>query len=328
MFELRTVTLPGSTRSTTALGFGCNNLLGDKTRAQGLDLLHTAYDCGIRHFDVARYYGYGDAEGLVGEFAAGKRDQITITTKFGMQPLKSVAKHKGIVQIARRLMRSSSFIRRMVQRKVHSMVQAGQFDVPTAQGSLEMSLRMLKTDYIDLYLLHEATAADCGPELLEFLQRAQNEGKIRAFGIGSAYSKVADVLKEKPAFTSIVQFESSITAPNLEAIRAMRTGTQQLIVTHGSFSAASQLQQRVADDAAFAKRCKEALANDLADTTVLAGFILQQALRANKDGLVLFRGGTPERIRSNVRAATQVALADERLNAFEEIGRTLSATPG
>jgi len=326
MSDLPHVTLPGSSHSTTALGFGCNNLLGDKTRAQGLDLLHTAYDCGIRHFDVARYYGFGDAEGLVGEFAAGKREQITITTKFGMQPLKSVAKHKGIVQIARKLMRSSTFIRRMVQRKVHSMVQAGQFDVPTAQSSLETSLRMLKTDYIDLYLLHEATAGDCGPELLEFLRRAQNEGKIRAFGLGSAFAKIADVLKEKPAFTSIVQFESSIIAPNLEAIRPLRTSSQKLIATHGSFSAAAQIQQRLTTDAAFAKRCKETLASDLADTTVLAGFILQQALRANKDGLVLFRGGTPQRIRSNVRAATQVALANEQLNAFEEIGRTLSAT--
>ncbi len=63
-----TVTLPGSGKTTTAIGFGGNALLGPKSRREGLALLSEAYEAGVRHFDVARAYSSGDAEGLLGEF--------------------------------------------------------------------------------------------------------------------------------------------------------------------------------------------------------------------------------------------------------------------
>ena len=47
-------------------------------------MLGAAYDAGIRHFDVARSYGYGDAEGVVGEFLRGCSEQVTVTSKFGL----------------------------------------------------------------------------------------------------------------------------------------------------------------------------------------------------------------------------------------------------
>ena len=70
MPSLANFSLPGTPLTTTVIGFGCSNLFGGKTREEGLRLLEVAYDCGIRHFDVARYYGFGDAEGLLGEFGA------------------------------------------------------------------------------------------------------------------------------------------------------------------------------------------------------------------------------------------------------------------
>ena len=80
---MRTVTLAGTELTTSVLGFGCNALLGEKTSTNGLALLDAAFDAGIRYFDVARVYGYGEAETLVGKFSKGKRTEILIASKFG-----------------------------------------------------------------------------------------------------------------------------------------------------------------------------------------------------------------------------------------------------
>ena len=89
------------------LGFGCSALVGGRTRRESLRLLDAAWDAGIRHFDTARVYGSGDAEELLGSFAGGRRSAMTITTKFGIEPLPSnpaTAIAKGTV---RRLLRRS-----------------------------------------------------------------------------------------------------------------------------------------------------------------------------------------------------------------------------
>jgi D-threo-aldose 1-dehydrogenase len=54
--------------TTTALGFGCSGIIGSNTRTESLGLLSTAVELGIRHFDVARSYGSGDAEAILGDF--------------------------------------------------------------------------------------------------------------------------------------------------------------------------------------------------------------------------------------------------------------------
>ena len=46
---------------------------------------------GVRHFDVAPMYGYGEAESCLGDFLQKHRGQITITTKYGIAPPKKSA---------------------------------------------------------------------------------------------------------------------------------------------------------------------------------------------------------------------------------------------
>ncbi|WP_433964054.1 aldo/keto reductase [Tunturiibacter gelidiferens] len=76
-------------RTTTRLGFGCSSLMGAMGRRASLAILESAYDAGIRHFDVAPMYGYGEAEGCLGEFLQRHRHQITVTTKYGIPPQKN-----------------------------------------------------------------------------------------------------------------------------------------------------------------------------------------------------------------------------------------------
>ena len=49
--------LAGTGRLTTRLGFGCSNLMGSMSRKESIALLDAAWDAGIRHIDVAPFYG-------------------------------------------------------------------------------------------------------------------------------------------------------------------------------------------------------------------------------------------------------------------------------
>ena len=75
-----------TTLEVSQLGFGCVKLTTHADRRDAVRALETAFAEGITHFDVARAYGFGRAEGILGEFLLGKRDQVTVATKFGIQP--------------------------------------------------------------------------------------------------------------------------------------------------------------------------------------------------------------------------------------------------
>ncbi|MFA7665683.1 MAG: aldo/keto reductase [Burkholderiaceae bacterium] len=144
MRTVTTVTLPGG-ETVPALGQG-TWMMGEHagTRAAELAALRTGLDLGLTLIDTAEMYGEGLAEELVGEALAGRRDTAFIVSK--------VYPHNA-----------------------------------SRQGTIaacERSLRRLRTDRIDLYLLHwrgqwplaETVAA------FEALQRA---GKIRHWGVSN-----------------------------------------------------------------------------------------------------------------------------------------------
>ena len=74
------------TGAPAALGFGCAPIMGRIGKAQALDAMAEAHALGVTHFDVARSYGFRHAERVVGAFIAGRRDRVSITTKFGVVP--------------------------------------------------------------------------------------------------------------------------------------------------------------------------------------------------------------------------------------------------
>ena len=300
------------------ISFGCSNLLGDKTVEGGMALLEAAYDTGIRGFDVARVYNFGDAERLVGKFAGSRRSELTITTKFGLMPNANVARMGALVGIVRRMMRSSHFIRKLVRRNVSKITQGGRFDVPMAQASLEESLRMLNTDYIDIYLLHEAAASDYSDELLAFLEQARDQGKIRAFGVGSGYRQLAQVAQLAPRLLEVAQFDSSVTNDNRRAFEDIRPPGNKLVITHGSFSGTEFIQNAISTNAPQVQQWSERLGFDLKTPGLLHAALLHCALRSNTKGKVIFRASTPNRIRENMHAL-DTRFSCEQLNALEAL---------
>src|SRR6266404_8829775 len=94
--------MEGIKKDSPSIGFGCSSLtsVGHKN---AIRLLETAFDAGVRHFDVARYYGYGESEGLLGTFVKARRAQVTITTKFGIEPPRRTNALRLAMQAGRQL---------------------------------------------------------------------------------------------------------------------------------------------------------------------------------------------------------------------------------
>jgi D-threo-aldose 1-dehydrogenase len=173
--------------TTTRLGFGCGGLMRLESRRERQRLLAAALDSGIAHFDVARMYGVGQAEAELGRFARARRSDVTIATKFGIEPRKGLSPLARLQGPARAVLARSPALRKAIKRRSHLMDAPRRYDAVTARRSLEESLSQVGTDYFDILFVHDPRPTDSVKvdELTEFLSDAQREGKIRSWGIAS-----------------------------------------------------------------------------------------------------------------------------------------------
>jgi aryl-alcohol dehydrogenase-like predicted oxidoreductase len=167
------------------LGFGCASIQGRVGRRQSLEALAAAYDAGIRHFDIARSYGWGKAEGLLGEFLQGRpRQDYTLVTKCGLVPTKPSHLKSAARTVAQRVFRLVPASRGLIRKLAASNSQPSRTtDIGVLSNSLDDSLHALRTDYVDTLLLHNFTPDY--PELervIEFFERKKDEGKVRRYG--------------------------------------------------------------------------------------------------------------------------------------------------
>ena len=168
--------MEGIKRDSPRIGFGCSSLTS-VGRKNAIRLLETAFDAGIRHFDVARYYGYGETEAILGTFIKSCRTQITVTTKFGIEPPRRTNALRLALGVGRRILRFVPSARKLVQQRASALVKGNAFSVADANRNLETSLRELRTDYIDFYLLHDYVAGShSSGELIAFLVQAVKAG--------------------------------------------------------------------------------------------------------------------------------------------------------
>src|SRR6185312_8678414 len=98
----------------SVLGLGCAALGGRASRKESLAALGAALDAGITFYDTARSYGYGQAEGLMGEFFRGRREQVVLCTKFGILPAKQGGWKQRLKPAARGVLRLFPGLRKAV----------------------------------------------------------------------------------------------------------------------------------------------------------------------------------------------------------------------
>ncbi len=138
----------------SALGFGAMSLsgvYGPSEEAASAQTIRAALDLGITLIDTADAYGAGHNEELVGRAIAGLRDQIVLTTKFGL------VFRDGRIGVDG----SPDHVRR----------------------SIEHSLRRLRVDDVDLYILHRVDPETPIEETVGAMAGLVAEGKVRHLGL-------------------------------------------------------------------------------------------------------------------------------------------------
>jgi aryl-alcohol dehydrogenase-like predicted oxidoreductase len=191
----------------SVLGFGCGSVMGRVGRRDSLRAMKASWDAGITLFDTARSYGFGEAEGLLGEFLQGRREQATVVTKFGILPGRQRAWKRWAKPLIRGALRVAPELRELVRQGIMGEMSASHFDVRTLRASLETSLRELRTEYVDVLLAHEAPASAMQKEdLLAELAKVVEEGKARRVGVASTGMEVAKVAMSGPPLLSVLQY--------------------------------------------------------------------------------------------------------------------------
>lgn len=160
------------------IGFGTWSIGGDSTADPKLDsasmtALHSALEIGYTHFDTAEYYAAGHCEELVGRAvreSEKKRADVVITTKVSPEHLA----HNEVLK------------------------------------ACERSLRRLKMDYIDLYLVHwPPRSISKLDEAFSALNELVREGKVRHLGVSNfnlKWLKRAQELSETPIITNQIPY--------------------------------------------------------------------------------------------------------------------------
>jgi aryl-alcohol dehydrogenase-like predicted oxidoreductase len=149
-----------SDRIRDHIGLGCATFV---TKSRGVPereavaILDAAYDAGVRFFDTARMYAGGRSEELLGEVLADRRDTITILTKGGVE----MSDPNDVATM--RFDASRSALRR----------------------HLEESLVRLRTDHVDVFVIHQLDTSRPIEEQMETLAGLRDEGLARAVGFSN-----------------------------------------------------------------------------------------------------------------------------------------------
>jgi aryl-alcohol dehydrogenase-like predicted oxidoreductase len=218
---MRYTPLPNGIPAASVLGLGCAAMMGSASRRQSLAALAAAADAGINFFDTARSYGYGQCEGLLGEFLATRRDETVLCTKFGILPAPPSWKDR-LKPLARTALRLAPSLRAAARRHSAPLLTANHFTIATLRESLHTSLRALRTGYVDILLLHAAPMSVLQQDdLLAELAALVDAGKVRLAGISGELDTIAATFAARPPVLKTAQFAVNLaTLPVLPAAPA------------------------------------------------------------------------------------------------------------
>ena len=218
----------------SVLGLGCAAMLGRTGRRDSLAALGAAYDAGITFYDTARSYGYGACEGLLGEFFAGKkRDSVVLSTKFGIVPANPNGWKQRVKPLARAALRLFPGLRGLARKQAADQFASGQFTVEILKSSFEMSLRELKTDHVDILLMHAAPISALHQDtLMDELGRLVEAGKVRLAGISGEEDVIGAVFANRPPQLRTAQFPLNILNLAFTAQTARAAESMFLVANH------------------------------------------------------------------------------------------------
>lgn len=215
------------TVSVAGLGTGGNSRIGQgagKSIAESVALVRAARDLGVTFFDTAEAYG---TEEILGEaFQSAERQSVVISTK---------------------------------SRMLTNLVKGGEPLPPEAVvASLDASLKRLKTDYVDVFMLHGVAPRSydyAHDVLLPALLKEKEKGKARHIGLSETAPNDPDHVMlsralEQPAWGVYMlayhMLHQGARRTILPRTRALGVGTLMMFVVRNIFSKPGLLRETVA----------------------------------------------------------------------------------
>lgn len=166
-------------------------------------MLRQALDSGVNFFDTADIYGQGESERIIGRTFAACRDRAIIATKAGFCLSDSGKLAARLKPLIKPLLGAVKPLRRSVVQARGSQIQQD-FSGDYLVQSVERSLKRLRTDYIDLFQLHEPPAeAILDESVLAALERLKKQGKIRFYGVACRCLDDALLALEHAGYASV-----------------------------------------------------------------------------------------------------------------------------
>jgi diketogulonate reductase-like aldo/keto reductase len=258
-------------RAVPRLGQGAWRIGEQNTRRQSeIAALRAGIDLGLTLIDTAEMYGDGRSEELIAEVISDRRDEVFVVSKVLPQ----------------------------------NATRAG------TMAACERSLKRLKTDYLDLYLLHWRQSEPLD-QTLEAFTRLQSAGSIRAYGV-SNFDR--DDLEEAAALDGGANVAANQVLYNLEHrgiewdVVPWCRERKLPIMAYSPLGSGGQTLRRLLGD-----RALRAVAERHSATP--AQIALAWVLR-HPDIVVIPKAGTPQHVRENQRAL-EIELGDDDLRELD-----------
>jgi L-galactose dehydrogenase len=309
--EYSTLGRTGLKVSVAGLGCGGPSRLGMRNDARGeknaIALVRQALDLGINFLDSAESYG---TEAVVGKAIAGAaRDRFIISTKKALP----YAHHSDIEGEVKR--------------------------------GLEQSLRLLGTDYIDVYHLHGVEPKDydfARKRLMPVMRRLREQGKIRFIGVTEGFVQdpshrmLQQSLREDLWDVVMVGFNllnPSARGSVFPMTQAKRVGVLNMFAVRRALSQPDRLKEIWTD--LGHKRVIPGSAGDLidfvlteSDATTLPEVAYRFCRHERGVDIVLTGTGNPEHLRANIESILKPPLPKSVLQKLEEVFGNLDHLTG
>ena len=175
------------------------------------------------------------------------------------------------------------------------MRRAG-FTAEDARASLETSLRLLRRDRLDLFLMHEASPEELRDEGPAGVPAGQcGERPDQRFGVGGPSARKPALMAQAPAFCRVLQFDWTPLDPPAPGAPFQ--------VRYRVFSRTNDRVRAALDDPQTLRAWSEATNHDVARPGEAQRLLLKLALETRPRDLILVSSTRPAHILANVETA-------------------------
>ncbi len=291
-------TLGNTGLKVTALGYGAMEVRGKRvwngrpvTEEQVKRILNAVLDAGINFIDTS--FDYGRSEEFIGKYVSHRRGEFYLATKCGC-----------------------------------SFVDKGDYDetphVWTRENllhNIEHSLRLLNTDYVDIWQLHNPSVEQVNEEdLVRVMEQVQQQGKVRWIGISSTLPHINTYIEWRKFATFQIPYSALERQHESVITQASQAGAGTII--RGGVARGAPVESGLGNKDRWAIWEKAGLDELLASGETRTGFLLRFTLSHPDMDTTIVGTLTPEHLQDNLRAAAAGPLPAD---LYKEAKRRLDA---